>query len=421
MFPPKPEFLVISPPKTGTTWLADNFRCHPELFVPAIKEVKYFSSLHRVLDRDWYLRHFDPAGMKKAGDVSPSYAALPVPMIRRIREQLPDIKLIFLMRDPIGRAWSHARHVHRYRELTFATETAEGACPWRRVVSDDWSLTCGDYLGHLQRWTSVFPKSNFFVGFYESIEAEPLEFLARIFGFLGVDPHASMDHAPVHERLLPGVPEEMSPSLEAYLRGLLAPRSIELASFLETHFGLHTPAEWQTTLGPGTREELPTPKAFALSADNDFITSIGDREEDFPTAYRDILRDYREHNLVYYRGRLLALDQTRDTSMIPGAENAEVDRLLAEGACLTAPTVEALKDAVVDRLFDRLRAYTKTRIDSLEAEIRAARRANDSTNAHLAALAAIVHGGTFTQRVVRRVRRVARRASAWAMSGLFAS
>src|SRR5947209_20422801 len=53
-----PDFLIISPPKTGSTWLADNLRCHPEVFVPAIKEVKYFSSYFKSLDLGWYLGHF---------------------------------------------------------------------------------------------------------------------------------------------------------------------------------------------------------------------------------------------------------------------------------------------------------------------------------------------------------------------------
>ena len=45
-----PQFLVISPSKTGSTWLADNLRCHPQIFVPAVKEVKYFSSLFKWLN-----------------------------------------------------------------------------------------------------------------------------------------------------------------------------------------------------------------------------------------------------------------------------------------------------------------------------------------------------------------------------------
>src|SRR3954471_13604130 len=55
-----PDFLIIAPGKTGTTWLAANLRCHPAVFVPAVKEVKYFSSYCQWFDLDWYLDHFAP-------------------------------------------------------------------------------------------------------------------------------------------------------------------------------------------------------------------------------------------------------------------------------------------------------------------------------------------------------------------------
>jgi hypothetical protein len=45
-----PDFLVISPPKTGSTWLSHNLRCHPEIFVPPRKELRYFGSLSRWID-----------------------------------------------------------------------------------------------------------------------------------------------------------------------------------------------------------------------------------------------------------------------------------------------------------------------------------------------------------------------------------
>src|SRR5438270_8427389 len=92
-----PRFLIISPAKTGSTWLADNLRCHSQLMVPRAKEVKYFSSFYRWLDLDWYASHFEAPG-KIAGEASPTYAPLPLSRIRAIRDLMPDVKLIFLMR-----------------------------------------------------------------------------------------------------------------------------------------------------------------------------------------------------------------------------------------------------------------------------------------------------------------------------------
>ena len=163
----RPDFLVISPPKTGSTWLADNFRHHPRLFVPAIKEVKYFSCFCNWLDLGWYLDHFRAAPGTIRGEASPSYSILPPDRIRLVRALLPDVKLIFLMRDPIARAWSHARHNFRYREARFADcqhdfdDVPESI--WHEAFRHEWSLASGDYLGQLRRWREVFPREQFFV------------------------------------------------------------------------------------------------------------------------------------------------------------------------------------------------------------------------------------------------------------------
>src|SRR5712692_4817356 len=72
-----PDFHIISPPKSGSNWHAANLRCHPEIFIPDIKEVKYFSSYCRWLDLNWYAGHFKEGGGRLKAESSPSYAILP--------------------------------------------------------------------------------------------------------------------------------------------------------------------------------------------------------------------------------------------------------------------------------------------------------------------------------------------------------
>ena len=63
----RPDFLIISPPKTGSTWLASNLSRHREIFLPPHKELKYLSCFFRSLDLRWYLNHFEAAdGTSKA-------------------------------------------------------------------------------------------------------------------------------------------------------------------------------------------------------------------------------------------------------------------------------------------------------------------------------------------------------------------
>jgi hypothetical protein len=125
------DFIVIGAQKAGTTSLFQYLRYHPEISLPAGKEVPYFS--HDALyARGWaaYMRNLaryeaisDP--MRKWGTVTPQYMVggvlqatadvaiknnydeRTVPL--RIHERLPDVRMIAILRDPVERALSHHR------------------------------------------------------------------------------------------------------------------------------------------------------------------------------------------------------------------------------------------------------------------------------------------------------------------------
>ncbi len=130
-----PDFLIVGPQRTGTTWLFHNLKSHPEIFLPKEKELYYFSTLglpdHRHF-RFAYLENYLQAmedssrstlkksydSLRKAGrfynprvrgEATASYAALPKDVIREIAMLNPEVKAILMVRDPIERAWSHAR------------------------------------------------------------------------------------------------------------------------------------------------------------------------------------------------------------------------------------------------------------------------------------------------------------------------
>jgi hypothetical protein len=75
--------------------------------MPSKKELHYFNkNYHRKLR--YYSSFFLEANNKVKGEITPAYSILPVNRIRSIRAIMPEVRLIFLMRDPIERAWSHA-------------------------------------------------------------------------------------------------------------------------------------------------------------------------------------------------------------------------------------------------------------------------------------------------------------------------
>jgi hypothetical protein len=362
---PLPRFLVIAPPKTGSTWLADNLRCHPQLFVPAIKEVRFFSLLFKWLDLDWYASHFEQAEGRVAGEATPSYAAASEECIHWIRDLVPGMKLIFLMRDPVSRAWSHAKHMHRYREGCFddcTTPLAKlGVERWLQHMAGEWPLVMGDYLGQLRRWLKVFPREQVFVGFFDSITGEPGTLLRRIFEFLGVDPNIDLLRFPIRERVLVGPEGEPSPALEQRLQNMFGSRTEELAGFLRTNFGLTVPTAWQRSLSGQSREPWP----LGDLGDSELLRITGE-EATFRTAYRELVLEYCGHDLVFYRGRLLAVPHLLGPRDLAALQEMPIDRLIADRTILTAPNVPSLRDLVQSRVKERIEEHFWT----LEADIR---------------------------------------------------
>ena len=398
----RPDFLVISPPKTGSTWLATNLRHHPQIFIPQVKEVRYFSSLYKWLDYRWYCDHFSEAGPRLAGEASPSYAAIPLDRIRLIRQLLPDLKLVFLMRDPLSRAWSHARHSHQFCEANFATSDPTHAAPseeqWQANFAHDWSLVSGDYLGQLRRWSSVFPAEQLFVGFYESIATRPAELLREVFDFLGVDPDVDLSDSPVRERILVGPTGDLTPTLAANLRGLLRDRTVELIAFLREHYELRPPPEWDSTLNPSDAVlAVPVPGAFLREKDDRFLADVAALEDTFPTAHRPIRGEFRGYDMVCYRGNLYAFSRVLGPISLADLDQSTLNRLQVEGTCVTALTIPELKEKISTRLV----AQADARFHTVEHELRESREETARLAAELAGVIAALRRPSRAKRIVR--------------------
>src|SRR5438067_2015926 len=130
-----PNFLVIAPPKTATTWLYEVLSTDRRFFLPE-KECRYFSHFWREYPLSSYYAQFqNPFGALWRGEASPSYFILTSSVIATIRDEIPYAKLIVLLRDPGERLWSHARHSFMYKEGWFRSSTA-----WRidEVSEAEW-------------------------------------------------------------------------------------------------------------------------------------------------------------------------------------------------------------------------------------------------------------------------------------------
>ena len=69
------------------------------------------------MDLEHYARLFEPKASLLSGDISPNYSTLSNEVIRRVVGYFPNLKVIFLARDPVERVWSHLSMEVRYRQI----------------------------------------------------------------------------------------------------------------------------------------------------------------------------------------------------------------------------------------------------------------------------------------------------------------
>lgn len=128
-----PDFLIIGAQRCGTTSLFKTLVQHPLVARPFLRKgVHYFDTQYANGPR-WYRGHFPVAatsglrrlgrGRPLTGESSPYYMFHPQ-AAARIAADLPSVKLIALLRDPVERAYS--AHAHE-RARGFETEDFERA------------------------------------------------------------------------------------------------------------------------------------------------------------------------------------------------------------------------------------------------------------------------------------------------------
>ncbi len=216
-----PEFLGIGAQKSGTTWLHTQLAAHPDLLLPEEKELHYFDwNFHHPLAG--YAAHFRNAGDRVAGEITPGYAILPEDRIAFIARIMPQVRLVYLMRDPVERAWSQV--VMNEVELGGVDPASIDDDGWIARLREPRVCQRGDHLAVLDAWGRHVPESRLLVGFFEEIAADPGALLARVHRFLGVEPRPPVETGVVRRGRRVAMPDavrdDLIEMLEPQLRGL---------------------------------------------------------------------------------------------------------------------------------------------------------------------------------------------------------
>jgi hypothetical protein len=202
-----PDFLVIGAPKAGTTALHAALARHPGLYLSAVKEPKFFltdgppparggpGDAQTYREHIWRRADYEalfsaaPAGAL-CGESTPFYLYDRTAQ-QRIRDLIPSVRLIVILRDPVERAhsnWAHLWSAGREPVGDFLRACAEED---RRIAagwSAFWHYTrLGRYGEQLDHLFQLFSREQVLIFRYARLLDEPARILDEICAFLGVE------------------------------------------------------------------------------------------------------------------------------------------------------------------------------------------------------------------------------------------
>ena len=195
-----PDFIIAGAPRCATTWLAEMLNRHPyiSMAVPLKPEPKFF------LVDDLFARGIEyysqtwfeglPAnhlvGEKSTNYLESSEAA------QRIFEHLPCVRLIFILRNPVDRAYSNylwsAKNGLENESFPRALELEEKR---NLILPDNFKysrpfsyFSRGLYAQMLNPYFILFPRKSILILRYEDLLDDSEKFVDAVFDFLGVHP-----------------------------------------------------------------------------------------------------------------------------------------------------------------------------------------------------------------------------------------
>jgi hypothetical protein len=195
-----PNLFLVGAAKAGTTSLYETLARHPAIFMSPVKEPHYFSRIKpsaerraffpHVADEASYLALFaGVAGEELVGEASTSYL-WERETAQRIRDRVPDARILIMLRDPVERAYS--QYWNDVREGLEKRQFLDALIDERRSGPGAWGVSslyidCGLYAEQVERYLDAFG-SRVHASLFEEFTADEASTTAETLSFLGVEP-----------------------------------------------------------------------------------------------------------------------------------------------------------------------------------------------------------------------------------------
>ncbi|MBL7912849.1 MAG: sulfotransferase [Bacteroidia bacterium] len=204
----KPNFIIGGTSAGGTSFLTAGIINHPEIYLP--KEMRpephyFYKSWEYEKPFSYYEDKYfkDVKGQKAIGERSSSYM-FGENVAERMYKHLPDIKLIFMLRNPIERAFANYRYtvLEGLEELSFEEvlereperiKAQQGI--WAEIQPHNYTGR-GFYYEQLNKFMQYYPKEKMLILKSDAFGKNPVEDFKRVFRFLGVDENYKVEVPP---------------------------------------------------------------------------------------------------------------------------------------------------------------------------------------------------------------------------------
>jgi hypothetical protein len=240
-----PDFLLVGTQRGGTTSLFRALAAHPGVAPPIFHKGVHYFDVNYARGEGWYRGHFPLRRVSRMAFESAGYYMHHPLAPERIAADLPGVKLLALLRDPVERAYSaHKHELARGFETEASFERALDLEPERlageveRIRAEPGYLSHshrhhsyldrGRYAEQLEALFTLFGRDRVHVTYAEKFFTEPEPCFDAIVDFLGLPRWRPAEFERHNAR--PGSP--LSPALQERLSGYFAPHDERLAALL---------------------------------------------------------------------------------------------------------------------------------------------------------------------------------------------
>lgn len=188
----QPNLFIPGAAKSGTTSLHELLDLHPDIAMSLIKEPVYWTSNDYMSKEkiNWYNDLFKNSETKITGESTTSYMYYPE-FIVRVKEQFTEIpKLVFILRNPIDRCYSHYWYLvgrgqeKRDFKTSFTEDSQRGFSKYEYLPNYYYHF--GKYAYWLQNFYNNFEADNIKVITLEQLKSNQLKTINSCFSFLSI-------------------------------------------------------------------------------------------------------------------------------------------------------------------------------------------------------------------------------------------